>query len=54
MRRVIIINQTALFLNKLYIFVYEIKGLWKTEDTIHSLHGAENGIMSIFVLLPVF
>jgi len=37
-----------LFLNNPYIFVPEIKGCGKTDD-IHSLQGAENEIILIFV-----
>lgn len=48
MRRVI--NQATPFLNKPYIFVGEIKGVW--EQKKYTLHGAENRIALILVLWP--
>lgn len=51
MRRVVIINQAVLFLNNHYIFVPEIKGFGETEDDTHSLQGAENEIILIFVFV---
>lgn len=44
MRRVIIVHQAALFVNKPCVIVGKTKGLWKTRNKLYSLRGAENGI----------